>query len=191
MSLQRYRFFWNNKEYLRRNCQNPHVCVAPAGAGPWRTCPSPDGGRGRGPAETSSRAARTQETLGRAGAQQAEKMPDQVGHDACGAEFRQGPVPTGADPGSNITCAGPARTERKDGEGGTQRDWRQRSQFVLAQKWLCRSLYGRVSAKTRRIRLVLAHKRPLNALQPLFSARMICDLTLLPRHPGPAATQGV
>ena len=51
-----------------------------SGARPWRTCPSPDGGRGRGPADTSYCAAMTQETLGRAGASKASEVPPGPAH---------------------------------------------------------------------------------------------------------------
>ena len=46
-----------------------------AGSRPRRACPPPDTGRGRGPAETSSRRAGTQETLGGAGVSEANGVP--------------------------------------------------------------------------------------------------------------------
>ena len=62
---------------------NPFEMDAPAGEGAkaeegytvWRACPPPDRGRGRGPAETSSREAGTQETLGGAGVSGANGVP--------------------------------------------------------------------------------------------------------------------
>ena len=49
----------------------PDGAKAKAGGSAQRACPTPDTGRGRGPAETSSCGARTQETLGGAGASKA------------------------------------------------------------------------------------------------------------------------
>ena len=45
------------------------------GGRPWRTCPPPDRGRGRGPAETSSCGAGTKDTPGGAGASEASGVP--------------------------------------------------------------------------------------------------------------------
>ena len=45
------------------------------GGRPWRTCPPPDRGRGRGPAETSSCEAGTKDTPGGAGASEASGVP--------------------------------------------------------------------------------------------------------------------